>query len=147
MVLKDRDSRKVLSNHPLRIFLADRSSHVPAARLRKVAIELYADERIPAKRKISLVFCSNEAIHDLNRRYRHIDRPTDVLSFTFSDPDLLGEIYISLPRAREQAEEYKVSLYDEILRLFVHGFFHLLGYDHENVQDRAKMVKKERLYI
>jgi probable rRNA maturation factor len=95
----------------------------------------------------ALIFCSDMMIRRLNAAYRKVDRVTDVLSFTFFEPDLLGEIYISLPRAAQQAKEYGVSLDNEIKRLFVHGFFHLLGYDHERSSDRRKMEKMELKYL
>jgi probable rRNA maturation factor len=87
----------------------------------------------------------------LNALYRGIDRPTDVLSFpmleggTTGEPALLGDIVICMPQAALQAERYGVRLYDELLRLLVHGLLHLLGYDHvENAAKRRRMEKKER---
>jgi probable rRNA maturation factor len=70
-----------------------------------------------------------------------------VLSFNYDDNDLLGEIYISLNRARVQARRYRVSCNNEILRLFVHGMFHLLGFDHEKPGDKKKMEAQESHYI
>ena len=147
MSLSDRKSRKSLSLNSLQIIRDDRSHTIPKTRLHRLASSLYAVERInPAKQTI-LIFCSDTMIHRLNATYRKVDRPTDVLSFTFSEPDLLGEIYISLPRAAQQAKEYGVSLENEIKRLFVHGFFHLLGYDHEDLPDQRKMEKMELKYL
>jgi probable rRNA maturation factor len=94
-----------------------------------------------------VIFCADKAIRTLNARYRNIDRPTDVLSFTMNDPDLLGEIVISLPKVRIQAKRYGVSNDDEIARLFVHGFFHLLGFDHKNKKDRRVMENREQKYL
>lgn len=87
----------------------------------------------------------------LNARYRGIDRSTDVLSFPMydgkrrGDPLLLGDIVICVPKAALQAAEHRVRLYDELLRLLVHGLLHLLGHDHErNAVRRKRMEKKER---
>ena len=79
----------------------------------------------------------NEYIHKINKEYRGVDRPTDVISFALEDePDIkldhriLGDIYISIDKAREQANEYGHSLKRELCFLTVHGVLHLLGYDH-----------------
>jgi len=101
---------------------------------------------------ISVTFVDNEFIHNINREYRHIDRPTDVISFAFLDGDenkdkifqsnamvVLGEIYISFDKAREQALAYGHSLDRELKFLFVHGLLHLLGYDHMTKEDEEVM--------
>ena len=101
---------------------------------------------------ISVTFVDNEFIHNINRDYRHIDRPTDVISFAFLDGDenkdkifqsnamvVLGEIYISFDKAREQALAYGHSLDRELKFLFVHGLLHLLGYDHMTKEDEKIM--------
>ena len=103
---------------------------------------------------ISVTFVSNKKIHELNRDYRNIDRPTDVISFAFLDTEddkdsllksgqmiSLGEIYISLDKAKEQAEEYGHPLDRELKFLFVHGLLHLLGYDHMCEEDEKVMFK------
>ena len=92
-------------------------------------------------------------IHEMNRDYRGIDRPTDVISFAFLDnedrealykskePVCLGDIYISVDKAKEQAKEYGHPLERELSFLFVHGLLHLLGYDHMNKEDEEVMFK------
>ena len=90
----------------------------------------------------------------MNREYRNVDRPTDVISFAFLDneenkdemlkhsgPVCLGDIYISVDKAKEQAEEYGHPLKRELSFLFVHGLLHLLGYDHMNKEDEEVMFK------
>ena len=91
----------------------------------------------------------NETIHKINREYRNVDRPTDVISFAFLDeeserqlkggPINLGQIIISFEKAEEQAKEYGHSLNREMIFLFVHGMLHLLGYDHMNEKDEKVM--------
>jgi probable rRNA maturation factor len=86
----------------------------------------------------------------LNRRYRGIAGPTDVLSFPMmghgtGDPLILGDIVVCIPMVLSQAKQYGVTFYDELLRLLLHGLLHLLGYDHEvSAYQRKKMEKKER---
>ncbi|ULO08827.1 rRNA maturation RNase YbeY [Paenibacillus sp. 19GGS1-52] len=116
------------------------------------------------KGEVDLTFVDNERIHELNREYRGIDRPTDVLSFAMNEssedepeiiyeveegeeleefPDMLGDIIISVTRAQEQALEYGHSLERELGFLFVHGFLHLLGYDHQDDASEAEMMSKQ----
>ncbi|MFW6238004.1 MAG: rRNA maturation RNase YbeY [Halanaerobiales bacterium] len=92
--------------------------------------------------EVSVVFTDNEQIRDLNKKYRNKNEPTDVLSFPLDD-NLLGDIIISIERAREQAEEYGHSEKREICYLFVHGLLHLFGYEHSNEVDKKQMRKKE----
>lgn len=101
---------------------------------------------------ISVSIIDNDEIHEINKTYRGIDRATDVISFAFLDNDEvgkrnlkkravvdLGEIYISLPKAKEQALEYHHSLERELDFLFLHGLLHLLGYDHMNNEEEKIM--------
>ena len=101
---------------------------------------------------LSVTLVDNKFIHEINRDYRHIDRPTDVISFAFLDGVtnkdkifkskemvVLGDIYISVEKAKEQAESYGHSLDRELKFLFVHGLLHLLGYDHMQEEDEKVM--------
>lgn len=107
--------------------------------------------------EVSVSIVDNEEIHQINKQFRDIDRATDVLSFpllTFEEgeiPDLnekdevlLGDIIISLERAREQAEEYGHSLKREIAFLTAHSMLHLLGYDHMEEEEEKEMFEKQR---
>ncbi len=114
-------------------------------------LELAADtiagtEKGVAARPVNCILCSDYRIRKLNRDYRGFDQVTDVLSFPFNDPDFLGEIYISLQRAAVQARRYGHTRDYELLRLFVHGYLHLLGYDHQAESGRRRMEHRERLY-
>lgn len=114
--------------------------------------------------EVALTFVDNARIHELNLEYRGIDRPTDVLSFAMNEsgedeldiiyevqegealedvPNVLGDIIISVTRAQEQAQEYGHSLERELGFLFVHGFLHLLGYDHQDEASEAEMMSKQ----
>ena len=100
----------------------------------------------------NVIIVNNDFIHDLNKNYRGIDRVTDVITFALEDDDslvvgseerILGDIYISLDKARSQAEEYGHSFLREICFLAVHGFYHLLGYDHMNEEEEKIMFSKQ----
>lgn len=103
--------------------------------------------------EVSVTITDDKKIHELNLQYRKIDRPTDVLSFAFRDsdepeivtnePEILGDIIISIERAKSQAEEYGHSLRREIVFLTVHGILHLLGYDHMEESDRLEMESEQ----
>lgn len=104
------------------------------------------------KASCSIIIVDNDYIHKLNKEYRGIDRVTDVISFALEDdksiviPDeirLLGDIYISLDKAKEQAKEYGHSIKRELCFLAVHGIYHLLGYDHETKEEEEIMFKKQ----
>lgn len=95
----------------------------------------------------SLILCSDYVNRKLNKKFRGKDKPTDVLSFVYNDPDLLGEVYISLQRADVQARRYGVSYDEELARLLVHGLLHLFGYDHIKKSDREIMEKRESEYL
>jgi probable rRNA maturation factor len=133
--------------NPVAIFKADISLPCPRNTIINTARLIYKREHIPLSQKTHVVLCSDRAIQKLNAMFRHKDRATDVMSFNYDEIDLLGEIYISLQRAKAQAREYGVTYSNEVQRLFVHGMFHLLGYDHETERDRKKMRKKESLYV
>lgn len=84
----------------------------------------------------------DSGIKELNRLYRKIDRPTDVLSFPMKDPSMLGDIVVSVDRAEEQAARYGVPFYEELSRLLIHGALHLLGHDHVKGGRQAGEMKK-----
>ena len=103
--------------------------------------------------EVSVTFTDNEGIHAINKEYRNIDRPTDVLSFPqinydegeeLMEGDMLGDIVLSLERAREQAEEFGHSFERECAFLCAHSTLHLLGYDHElSDEDDADMRRRQ----
>ena len=106
--------------------------------------------------EVDITIVDDEEIHMLNRDYRNVDRPTDVLSFALDEESeeepellggpeehLLGDIIISAETASRQAEEFGHGLEREIVYLAVHGLLHLLGYDHMTDEDKAVMRAKE----
>ncbi len=105
--------------------------------------------------EVSVALVDDSYIKELNYKYRHKDKPTDVLSFPMDPPpeeelpvvddenNLLGDIIISLETAERQAQEYGHSLLREVAYLTAHGMFHLLGYTHDGTEDRRVMREKE----
>lgn len=98
--------------------------------------------------EVSLTFVDDPTIHAINQEYRNVDAQTDVLSFPMLNEDeweelepedLLGDIIISIPTAIRQSEQYGHSIEREIGFLFIHGFLHLLGYDHETEEEEQEM--------
>ncbi len=116
--------------------------------LRHAVEKTLSSEKVGGKCEVSLTFTDNEGIYELNRRFRSIDRPTDVLSFPqldrsdFTDNSfkMLGDIVISLEKAAEQAREIGHSTEHEAAFLCVHSTLHLLGYDHENGEEAEKKM-------
>jgi probable rRNA maturation factor len=96
---------------------------------------------------VVLVIVSDEEIRAVNREYRNIDKPTDVVSLSyfdqgyFPDDSLTGEIFISIDTAKRQAKEHKHSLDEELRFLFAHGLLHVFGYDHLKSGERKAMFK------
>ena len=107
--------------------------------------------------ELSITLTDDEHIHALNKKFRNIDRPTDVLSFAFRESDepeifgtqidILGDVIISLERAKIQAEEFGHSFLREIIFLEVHGLLHLLGYDHIDEDDRIEMETEQKFVM
>ena len=101
--------------------------------------------------EFNVIIVSEEKIQELNKNYRGLDRVTDVISFALEDDKsfniedyrMLGDIYICLKRAKEQAEEYGHSFKRELSFLAIHGLLHLLGYDHMNEEDEKVMFGKQ----
>ncbi|GAA0602196.1 rRNA maturation RNase YbeY [Virgibacillus siamensis] len=113
-------------------------------------------EGIAPGTEVSISFVNNKEIQELNRNYRQRDTATDVISFAMQEigegeldiisedmPVVLGDIVISVEKAQEQADEYGHSFERELSFLAVHGFLHLLGYDHMNETDETKMFKRQ----
>jgi probable rRNA maturation factor len=108
-----------------------------------------AGEELGVCGEVSVLVVDDSRIHQLNREFRDVDRPTDVLSFSQlegesmgglpEEPVLLGDIVVSAPTAVRQAEEYGHTVAREFAFLLVHGFLHLLGYDHETPEEETEM--------
>lgn len=139
----------ILSNLPETLEVDEKLSDTVKEAVEKVG-QLYALDNA----EVSITLTNNEHIHEINREYRKVDRPTDVISFALNEGDepniegeipvnMLGDIIISVEKAIEQAGDYGHSVRREIAFLTVHGMLHLLGYDHIEEADRVEMRKEE----
>lgn len=103
----------------------------------------------------SIIFVDENEIQEINKEYRGIDKVTDVISFALEDNEdsihsdmrILGDIYICIPRAEEQANNYGHSMKRELAFLTVHGLLHLLGYDHMKKEDEEEMFALQELIL
>lgn len=112
-------------------------------------VKIFEELKLNGEYITDVTIVDNKKIHKINREFRNVDRPTDVISFAFLDdkkekelkggPINLGQIIISFEKAEEQAKEYGHSLIREMVFLFVHGMLHLLGYDHIKEEDEKVM--------
>ncbi|EMI09911.1 rRNA maturation RNase YbeY [Anoxybacillus gonensis] len=129
-------------------------------RIEKLLQHAAKEENVPDGAEVGITFVDNEKIREINRDYRGKDQPTDVISFALEEmgeeeieivgvdvPPVLGDIIISVPKAREQAEQYGHSFMRELGFLAVHGFLHLLGYDHETEEEEKEMFTKQELIL
>lgn len=128
-----------------------------------VLLECYKEENILwSKLSVQITLTNPENIRKLNKQYRGIDKETDVLSFPmfnkdeleqkikdqdFPYEDILGDMVISIERVNEQAKEYGHSFKRELSYMVVHSFYHLIGYDHIEEQDKIEMRKKEETIL
>ena len=126
--------------------------------VRRIAQTVLKAEGVAPPYEVSVVFTDSETVQQLNRDYRGVDEPTDVLAFCMLSqkevddsfalpPDevtRLGEVIISYPQAIEQAREHGHSPERELALLIIHGILHLLGYDHEEPEEEAEMRTREK---
>ncbi|MCQ5456046.1 MULTISPECIES: rRNA maturation RNase YbeY [Bacillus] len=140
--------------------ITDETGRVPEdqlAEIEKILQFASAEEGVADGAEVSVTIVNNEEIQKINKEYRGKDYPTDVISFALEEdgegeieiigadmPPVLGDIIISADKAREQAEEYGHSLMRELGFLTVHGFLHLLGYDHMTEEEEKEMFTKQK---
>ena len=120
-------------------------------------VKIFDELKLKGEFITDVTIVDNKTIHKINREYRNVDRPTDVISFAFLDdqkekelkggPINLGQIIISFEKAEGQAKEYGHSLKREMVFLFVHGMLHLLGYDHMNEKDEKVMFDLQDIIL
>ncbi len=127
--------------------------------VKKVLEQCFKEEdMLDSKLYITITFTTPQNIKEINKKYRNIDKATDVLSFPMFEKDeietkiknkdyvcedVLGDIIISIEKVQEQAEEYGHSFERELSYMIVHGFYHLMGYDHIKEEDKKVMRPKE----
>ena len=130
--------------------------------IEKVIGQAFLEEKIETiNLYINIILTNPENIRNINKQYRNIDKETDVLSFPMFEKEEienmkkdgndihepLGDIIISIERVKQQAEEYGHSFERELAYMLIHGFYHLMGYDHMNDDDKKQMRKKEEIVL
>jgi len=132
-------------------------AEVDEGNLHSVAAEVLSQEGVEEEAELSLIITDDEAVRELNRRFRGVDAPTDVLAFGMEaeepfvsapeSPPYLGDVVISYQRALAQAEELGHAVAEELKLLVIHGILHLLGYDHQEETAARKMREKEECVL
>lgn len=111
-------------------------------------LRLVAESEIKRIGDISIIFCSDNYILDVNQKYLQHDYFTDIITFDYCEGDRLsGDLFISVDSVRENSIEYGTDFSDELNRVIVHGLLHLIGYDDHTEADVAVMRKKENYYL
>lgn len=118
-------------------------------------LEYAAEKEKVSNVVFNVILVDNTYIHSLNKEYRHVDRPTDVITFALEDNGsmeteygrILGDVYISIDQAKIQAKEYGHSLKRELCFLAIHGFLHLLGYDHMKEDEEKIMFERQEMIL
>jgi len=131
------------------IILSDGRFSIDSKSLSAFAKRVLRGERAVGK-SLNIIYCSDEHMRELNRRFKGLNMSTDVLSFDMSDssePAFIGEVYISLQRARRQARENHIPYQQEIRRLTAHGILHLLGYRDGHKAERISMWSRQESYL
>ena len=120
-------------------------------KLKSVVKTVLETEGLPLEYEVSITFVDIDEIHKLNKEFRNVDRPTDVLSFPMDEDfsiegvdTMLGDIVISMDIAKEQAKDFGHSLDREIMYLTAHSMLHLLGYDHMDESEKTEMRAREK---
>ena len=122
-------------------------------RLQKLIAHILESEGLTPDTILNIVFTDNATIHELNKRFLDRDRPTDVLSFNVhteylpNELQILGDIYVSVEKANEQAENFRVQFQDELERLVTHGILHLIGYEHDGPGQQEEMEALTEKYL
>ncbi len=111
-------------------------------------LRLVAESEIRRIGQISIIFCSDNYILDVNQRYLQHDYFTDIITFDYCEGDKLsGDLFISVDSVRENSIEYGTDFKEELNRVIVHGVLHLIGYDDHTEEDIAQMRQKENYYL
>ena len=111
-------------------------------------LKMVAESEVKKLGPLSIIFCSDNYILDINIKYLQHDYFTDIITFDYCEGDLVsGDLFISIDSVRENALHYQVKFEDELDRVMVHGLLHLIGYDDHTPEETALMRQKEDYYI
>lgn len=117
-------------------------------KLKLFLINIFKDERVDFK-KVTYIFCKDDYLLRLNKKYLHHNTFTDIITFTLSDKfqSIISEIYISIDRVKENAANLKVEYEEELRRVMIHGILHLCGFSDHTPEKKREMRKMEDFYL
>jgi rRNA maturation RNase YbeY len=130
----------------INVFNVSSFKYLPKKRIFEAVNSVFEANKIK-EGNLNLIICSDEFIHDLNKKYLEHDYPTDVITFIIEDEPLDAEIYISADTALKQSVEYNVTLRNEILRLAIHGSLHIAGFEDNTDEERKMMGLEEDKFL
>lgn len=133
----------------IEVYNTTETQRLPKKKITSDLMSVFVSENFISNGITRVIFVDDNEIHRLNREYLNHDYTTDVITFTINEEvdDFDAEIYISVDTAKKQAEEYKVTLHNEVRRLAIHGALHIVGYDDSTDELRSKMQIKENYYL
>lgn len=125
------------------------SFKLPATKLLKEAVQQVFDREQVLLERISYILCSDEYLLEINIRHLKHDDFTDIITFDLSENGyaVIGEVYISVDRVKENAKSFEVTYQNELKRVILHGALHLCGYNDKTKKERTQMREKERFYL
>jgi probable rRNA maturation factor len=100
--------------------------------------------------ELNFIICSDQYLRSINKKFLNHDYFTDIITFPYSSPgskEISGDIYISIDRIKQNAKDYGVCVYEELLRVMIHGVLHLCGYDDHTPDQKALMRKREDFWL
>ncbi|HVM87389.1 MAG TPA: rRNA maturation RNase YbeY [Puia sp.] len=129
-------------------FIGQKHFFFPNRRKLKSFIELLFKKERKKLLHVSYVFCSDEFLLKINQEYLNHDYYTDIVTFDLSETyQIVGEIYISIDRVKDNAKTFNSSFFEELHRVIFHGALHLSGYADKTINEKARMTKKENFYL
>ena len=129
-------------------FTQDTDFKFKSKRLTSQWLKLVAQAESKKLGAVSVIFCSDNYLLDVNKKYLNHDYFTDIITFDYCEGDLIsGDLFISIDSVKDNSEFYKSCFEDELNRVIVHGVLHLIGYDDHTESDIAQMRSKEDFYL
>lgn len=135
-----------MKNQNINIFNSTEFKPIPRKQIAR-CVSAILDEHKIDEYLINIIIQTNDEIRKINKEFLNHDYETDVISFNLEETPLEGEVYISIDKTIEQANDYEVSIKDELLRLISHGVLHLVGYNDTTENEKNSMHKLENKYI
>jgi len=137
-----------MKNNEINFYLEDSNYRI----LNKRLIKKWLSEAIILENKtlgyINIIICSDNYLYELNQKYLSHDTFTDIITFDFTEGEnLIGDIFISIDRIRENAKIFNVAVNNELHRVIIHGVLHLCGYKDKSKKDKSQMTIKEDFYL